>query len=194
MQNAIIRWLVDTVHALLVNAGLTIHVVHIFYSRSKQTQKPALSGIRVERTNKVTDNLHKGVAKYIALAQIASDGGKYLAKKETIYHLLPIGKLYYDKGYKSKDTCIAKAIHLINTCKNSGFYYYVKSQEYGTTIVYFNFKIGEKRHQVSFHTFSKRFDRFSNKKCATKWDHKSSRYSSAKLATISKCVDNPPVL
>lgn len=132
--------------------------------------------------------LNKYIAKYIILAQIASDGGKkqnsVLAR---IAPLLPITKKYLKKGYKNKDYCILEAIKAIQKNPNTGFRYHVKvdrtlSSGAHVFIVYFNFKINGESYQVSFHCFSNLW-RYVNKQCVTRWKKKhSSKESIIKLA------------
>lgn len=134
--------------------------------------------------------LDKYVSKQIILAQLASDGGKHQRDVlERVVPLLPIGKIYYKKGYDVKDHCIIEAIKTIQRNPNTGFYYHIKVDRTLCSgahvfVIYFNFKIGNESYQVSFHTFSNMW-RFMNQKCATRWKKKhSSKESVIQLAYL----------
>lgn len=131
--------------------------------------------------------MDKYIAKQIVLAQLASDGGKRQDDVlSRVSSLLPIGEVYYKKGYDVKDRCIVKAIKAIQRNPNTGFKYHVKVDRtlYSGAhvfIVYFNFKLGGESYQISFHTFSNMW-RFVSKKCVTRWKKKhSSKESAIKL-------------
>ena len=125
------------------------------------------------------------VCKYILLAQIASDGGKHRCLWE-LPTMIPIGEVYYTKGYNVKDSEILKAIKTINQSpKSTGFHFYVKEVDGFRSrafIIYFNFKLDGKRYQISFHSFNKKMQRYSNNRFSTRWDKKSSRESAKALA------------
>lgn len=132
--------------------------------------------------------MDKYIAKQIVLAQLASDGGKH--QDDVLSHvssLLPIGGVYYKKGYDVKDRCIINAIKAIQRNPNTGFIYHVKVDRtlYSGAhvfIVYFNFKLGGESYQISFHTFCNMW-RFVNRKCVTRWKKKhSSKESTIRLA------------
>lgn len=128
--------------------------------------------------------LDEYISKQIVLAQIASEGGK--GKSTTVKKVssfIPLGKLYSKKGYLAKDTCICKAIKAIQKNPSSGFYYHVKVEKTFRNnshrfIVYFNFKLGDERLQISFHTYANMW-KFVNQKCTTRWQKKHSSIDSA---------------
>lgn len=98
-------------------------------------------------------SLHKGIVREIIKAQIASDGGKGIYD---IKHIINNGEEYAKRGYGAKNRCIRKAIFTINHDKNTGFsYHVVKAKNFYREcyIIYFNFKIKGKRHQIAFHSF-----------------------------------------
>lgn len=122
------------------------------------------------------------VCKYIVLAQISSDGGKMIPD---IKDTLPIGNVYFKKGYKMKDSLIMKAIKTIQCTKDSGFRFCVKECSGFRSrafIVYFNFKLDGKRCQISFHSFNTKLERYINNSVSTRWDKKSSRKTAESLA------------
>lgn len=126
--------------------------------------------------------LNLNIAKCIVNAQICSDSGKGYYYDSLVYSSL--AKAMRRKRYKGKDTQILKAIKLVNCQKKSGFFYYVKADTSGTAayIVYFNFKLNGKRKQISFHSFDRRLEKFTNNACPTYWDKKSSRETAIELA------------
>jgi hypothetical protein len=139
--------------------------------------------------------LDKYISKQIILAQIASDGGKHInTTLSRISSLIPLGELYSKKGYIAKDACILNAIKAIQKKPNSGFFYHIKIDrtlrgDRHCFIVYFNFKINNERHQVSFHCFSNLW-RFINKKCVTRWKKKYSSIESVIYLAYYTFKDN----
>ncbi len=123
---------------------------------------------------KMENKLDKYVAKQIILAQIASDGGKQNSDiLSTISFIMPISKSYYKKAYDTKDHCIKNAIKAIQKNPNTGFYYHVTvdrtlRNNRHCFIIYFNFKINNEAHQISFHSFGN-FWHYINKQCPTRW-------------------------
>ena len=121
--------------------------------------------------------LDRYIAKQIIFAQLASDGGK--KDKEVLNRIssfVPLSEVHYKKGYHAKDHCIINAIRAIQRNPQSGFRYHVKADRtlYSGAhvfIVYFNFKIGGERYQISFHTFDNMW-RFVNQQCVTRWQKK----------------------
>jgi hypothetical protein len=127
-------------------------------------------------------DFEREIARTIIYAQVASDGGKHISDIARINrHTYPIWK----SGYDSKDGLLMKAIVLIGKSKESNFRYFVsKGDIHNSSIVYFNFRIGGRRYQVSFHTFSNKVRRYTVKRgrYATRWDEKSSRDACKVLA------------
>lgn len=120
----------------------------------------------------------KIIAKYIILAQTASDGGKGM---KSLNRLFPTSNLACYKGYQAKDGYIKKAIMGILKSKNSIFRFYCKQDKWvANYIVYFNFKLEGERYQVSFHSF-KDWSHFENSNCGTRWDKRDSREACLRL-------------
>ena len=99
-------------------------------------------------------NPGRDIARYIINAQVASDAGKgeYLGYGND--HRFRSGKHF---GYGVKTANILNAIHLIRTCNQNMFRYYVTGNTpdqngYDSVIVYFDCKVDGQRLQVSFHT------------------------------------------
>lgn len=105
--------------------------------------------------------LNKQIAKYIILAQIASDGGKDIYERELIgkWHRYwddaTVNEKVADSGYEYKSEYIRKAILRINALgpAKCGFNYWATTNGH-THIVYFSFKLDGERYQISFHDFS----------------------------------------
>lgn len=135
--------------------------------------------------------MNKRIARAIILVQVASDGGKgYRYFKGSV----PNEKFANLMGYNAKDDYILDAINLINRYgKSSGFSYYIGESDIDSwnesAIVYFNFKIDNKRYQISFHTFGEeiisRRHESKNENHRTRWDKASSRKAAMKLAEVT---------
>lgn len=133
------------------------------------------------------NGLNEAVARYICYAQMSSEAGKSYnrsfssSSKRTRNYI----EYIYSKGYYFKEYYILKAIELIARSKNSGFHYSVvdgyDQNGYQSYIVYFNFKIDNTRHQISFHVFCNDFHKYVKKSSKTYWDEKSSYYASHEL-------------
>lgn len=133
----------------------------------------------------------------IVLAQVASDGGKHIDKLVEFIH--PNGELdkltnyrrnpalwnfmqksdkVYKAGYENKDKLIHRAC-LSVASGDKDIHFFVTEDKEGVAkfIIYFDVKLNGKRHQVSFHSFDKRWRKW----CATSvpslghWDRKDSR-------------------
>jgi hypothetical protein len=130
--------------------------------------------------------LNEAVVRALFLAQVASDSGK---GKDSLKRLLPCANQVHREGYPAKDREIRKAISLIlqagKAGKECGFRFEVT---YGDNrapyLVYFDFRIGAERYQVSFHSFDKGLEKFiKTRSYRTRWnrkreeDRKSSRNS-----------------
>lgn len=94
------------------------------------------------------------ILKNILLAQIASDGGKGI--EELIETSASKKEKYARKmAYNKKEEYILQAIRTIRRSKTDVNYYVEEKGDqngYPSIIVYFDFKINNKRKQVSFHT------------------------------------------
>lgn len=123
--------------------------------------------------------LKKYIAYCIVSAQMASDAGKRITDAEE-------GAIVYSKKkkqehsikssrYRAKDGFILDAINAINKNPRCGYNYYVvwgKDQNGNpSSIVYFDFKIDNKRKQVSFHTFNGYIRLYAGRGRKTRWDH-----------------------
>lgn len=127
--------------------------------------------------------LNEAIANAIIKAQVASDGGKNI---DDIKRILPYSNLVWKKGYSVKDEYIFQAIKLILQAgkrgKECGFRFYVAGShiEYyddwvNCYIVYFDFKIGVERYQVSFHSFNRGLEKYRHKSDSyykTRWNKK----------------------
>ena len=118
---------------------------------------------------KTSTNL--AIAKFIIAAQAASDAGKDIREIDgrCARHAR------HDK-YACKPGYIVKAIEIIRN-SNSDFRYYVEEKgdqnNYPSVVAYFEFKLDDERHQVSFHTPANRagvLKKYSNTGRKTRWD------------------------
>ena len=126
-------------------------------------------------------NVDKKIAKYIVLAQVASDSGKDLDYLKDL--LGDKSNKAWREEYKGKDKYIMFALKLIAKNPDCNFRFSVVSgQDVSTHLVYFSFKLDGVRHQVSFHSFDKNLHQFRCSSKKTRWDHKSSRSNCVKLA------------
>lgn len=92
----------------------------------------------------------KSIARYLILAQIASDAGKGI-------HRLHIegDEKAHEMGYTLKEGYILKAIEIIRKIPNNFFRFYIEERPdqngYASIIALFSWKIHGKRFQCSFH-------------------------------------------
>lgn len=92
--------------------------------------------------------LDKAVCAYIIKAQMCSDAGKRIYEE---YEYPSWRKEAKKWGYSHKDKFIKLACQKICQLKGrSGFHFYLYLWDW-CPIIYFNFKLDGKRHQVSFH-------------------------------------------
>ena len=94
--------------------------------------------------------IQAAIVRAIVMAQIASDAGK------GIYDIhLPGGDFPGKTGYRSKEFYEIRALRMIDSSPRCGINYWVElaldQNGYSSFIVYFDIKVGEKRHQISFH-------------------------------------------
>lgn len=99
-------------------------------------------------------NPEKEIARYIILAQTASDAGKGIEFRYIERNCTRGAQKF---GYDAKLWYILKAISLIRTCDQSMFRYYVTGNTpdqngYDSVLVYFDVKLKGERRQISFHT------------------------------------------
>ena len=131
------------------------------------------------------ESINKKIARCLVMAQAASDGGKgkrwlteSLRGTDCYHSVLEAWKA----GYIRKDDEILRAINLIASTRNkSDFRFYVTFGYRTTSLVYFNFHIGKKRYQISFHTYLD-LEEWENSEHITRWDHRDSREAARKLA------------
>lgn len=124
--------------------------------------------------------MDKRVAKSIVYAQVASDGGKGIG---SLYDISPDA---YLSGYAGKDEHIWTAIRRIQKLHGkSGFSFYVTDGGCTPYLVYFNYKIGGVRRQISFHSFDDRllglWNTSASARHATHWDKACSRDNAREL-------------
>ena len=130
--------------------------------------------------------MNKHIARKIALAQRASDFGKYYKlSDDAISDSVVLGSLLgdsddnraYKYGYRMKDQAILDAVMGISHNPNSGFHFRVTidDEKLARFIVYFDFRVIDERIQVSFHSFDKRLARYVEKARSGHWDRSSAR-------------------
>lgn len=124
----------------------------------------------------------KKIARDIVLAQVASDAGKNIFHTELNQLEMPSIWEAENEGYANKDKYILRALDRISKNPNTGFKFSVKELGFDRYIVYFSFKINEKKYQVSFHSFERSLLRFAINSAGTRWDKKSSRDACVALA------------
>lgn len=96
-------------------------------------------------------NAEKRIARYLILAQIASDAGKGI-------HRLHIegDEKAHKFGYTLKERYILKAIEIVRKIPNRFYSFFIEERPdqngYASIIVLFSWKIHGKRSQCSFHT------------------------------------------
>lgn len=105
-------------------------------------------------------DLNKMIARAIIAAQLCSDGGK--RNRQLISQIRRLSENYHFwdtqwiEGYSNKTYWLNRAIQMINCSKEQIYHYWIQDSPdqngYPSVIVYFNFKLDGKRHQVSFHT------------------------------------------
>lgn len=122
-------------------------------------------------------DLSKDIARYICLAQIASDAGKNTFKLS-----IEGAKEAKKYGYHVKDSYILTAIKNINKLHSKEWGYFVLKapDQNGTSskIIYFLYRENGMRLQISFHSFSGgEIKKMAEKTTGMtqRWDHKSSR-------------------
>ena len=98
------------------------------------------------------NNPEREIARFIILAQTASDAGK-----GSKFKYIPDSRGAIHFGYGVKTHYILQAIALIRITDQKMFRYYVSGQTpdqngNASVIVYFDVKLERKRRQVSFHT------------------------------------------
>lgn len=122
----------------------------------------------------------KYIARCIINAQNCSDAGKYIAPVLLNRHDQQKAK---HSKYIGKTRYILNALDVLSKTKGSMFTFYVRTTRdqngYPSVLTYFEFKIGEERHQVSFHTpigsltwdDGEHFNKYIGKGRRTHWNH-----------------------
>ena len=120
----------------------------------------------------------KEIALLLCRAQVASDGGKGGLFGRPTRDDKSLAARDFRAGYSIKDECILQAVALIAVSRSS-FSFYIDGCDDPATpianaIIYFNFKIDGKRHQMSFHSlngpeFWSFKKTFRNEKHRTRW-------------------------
>lgn len=101
----------------------------------------------------------KAIMRQLVLAQVASDSakGKFAESYEKFQGFATLKNSSKIWNYKIKDEAIIKALSLIDKTPYCGVNYYVvralDQNGCPSNIIYFTFKIDEKRYQISFHNF-----------------------------------------
>lgn len=129
-------------------------------------------------------HLNHQIAAEIIRAQVASDGGKK-EQSRAFAALRYINPEVWEAGYPGKDPAIRGAIKDILRMRGSSMfsYYVTRDERIGSYLVYFNYRLGGKRRQISFHTFGEYFGRFvvPGDTHRTKWDEGCSRRNAEEL-------------
>lgn len=134
--------------------------------------------------------MNKQAAKAIILAQVASDGGKGIVELINALPktLMPSAEKAWDAGYAFKDELLERACTIVARHHDNDIRFFVTEDKQGVAkfIVYFDIKVNGKRWQASFHSFSKRWSRWTKSTVASRgnWDHKSSRATCLELAKL----------
>lgn len=126
------------------------------------------------------------IAREIVLAQIASDAGKYCYNKRVV---VDGDTKTRHRGYASKAYHQIRAINMI--CSNkTNFKFYVEAKRdqngYASTLVYFSYKNGDTRMQISFHNpwRCEEIKPYIGKGTVMRWDRKSSIETAKELVKI----------
>ena len=144
--------------------------------------------------------MNRKVVETLALAQRASDSGKWKSLKSfERTRSKKLGKLLGRKAelraahhnYHLKDSLMVQAIELIRCDKDSGFrYFVVECYDFKAPcwIVYFDCKVDGVRYQCSFHTFNKEVARYVKGSSASRgrWRKTSSREVCISLMSLIK--------
>lgn len=121
----------------------------------------------------------------IVLAQAFSDNAKGINSILNVY-TQDESNYYKYNSYSEKEKYIQNAIRKIQKHKNPNniSFYVTRDKNLDSFLVYFNFKLGSDRYQISFHCFDYRLEKFAkgSQPCKTKWDKKSSRDAAITLA------------
>jgi hypothetical protein len=97
-------------------------------------------------------DINRKIARLIVAAQISSDRGKYENAVDNGSHTGRNARRY---GYGVKTINIVNAINLIRANKTQFNYWVVENPDqngYPSIITFFEWKVGDQRYQISFHT------------------------------------------
>lgn len=134
--------------------------------------------------------MNKQAIKRIVLAQVASDGGKYIRElvDEINGSLKEPAQKAWDRGYQIKDILLEQACKIVARHHDNDIRFFVTKDKQGVAkfIVYFDIKINDKKWQASFHSFSASWAKWEQVSVPSRghWDHKDSRETCRKLLTI----------
>lgn len=126
----------------------------------------------------------KQIASLLVGTQVASDSGKHIWQ---LYDCLnkKFGN-FFRKGYFGKDANIRKLLNIIEKYHPDDIHYFVVKDcdKIARFIVYFDYKVDNKRFQISFHSFDMELKRYlrKNKNSVASWDHGNSRKNAFILA------------
>lgn len=131
--------------------------------------------------------MNKQAIRRIVLAQIASDGGKGITDLLDVMpqNLMPSAQKAWGAGYAVKDILAMQACKIICRSKDKDIRFFVTydKSHVALYIIYFDVVIDGQRNQVSFHSFSTGWEKFTRGSTGSmgRWDHKSSRATCEKL-------------
>ena len=134
--------------------------------------------------------MNKQAVRRIVLAQVASDGGKGITDLLDVIpsNFLSAAQRAWDSGYAVKDKLLEQACVIVACHRDGDIHFFVTEDKEGIAhyIVYFDVKIGDKRWQVSFHSFSYIWAKWAKSTVASRghWDHKSSREACIKMLQL----------
>ena len=132
----------------------------------------------------------------LMMCQTASDGGKSIYdlvdySKENAPASTEAFKYAYRGGYAMKDKLIYKLITEIDHCNSGKFHYYVCEGDTTAFLVYFDYRFGGSRKQISFHCIGRCNGKLKKLLCRkmhskgqnVHWDRKDSRANVCGLIT-----------
>lgn len=131
--------------------------------------------------------MNKQAIRRIVMAQVASDGGKGIVDLLDVMpeRLMPSAQKAWGRGYAVKDKLLEQACAIVACHKDNDIHFFVTEDEQGIAkfIVYFDVKIENKRWQVSFHSFSENWKKWTRSTAASRghWDKRNSRETCVEL-------------
>lgn len=134
--------------------------------------------------------MNKNAVKNIILAQMASDGGKWLYPQFEVPDTLKAdAEKAFEAGYTAKDELLERACLIVARHHDKDIHFFVTEDKEGVAkfIIYFDIKVNGKRWQASFHSFGvKRWSKWVKSTVPSRgnWDHKSSRETCIQLSKL----------